>query len=117
MPAAVACTGLWRSVISTNSSISAVKVLTVSIMAPPSYKKKASAHRARRLSRIGRSGNARDVGGLLAFRAGDHIELDAVALRQDFEAIPLDRGEVDEHVLAPVLLDEPESLALVEPFD
>ena len=52
----------------------------------------------------------------LPLRPGDHIELDAIALRQGPEAIAQDRGEVDEDVLAAVVVDEAEALRLVEPL-
>src|SRR6185503_16416311 len=57
-----------------------------------------------------------DVSGLEALRAADDIELQSLALGERLEAIALDRGIVDEHVLATFLLDETETLRLVEPL-
>src|SRR5262249_49576747 len=44
------------------------------------------------------------------------VELDALPLLQRAETVARDRAEVDENVLAGVVLDEAESLALVEPL-
>src|SRR5258706_13979585 len=66
-----------------------------------------------------RTGSAEpgDVGRLLAPGPGDHIELDAVTLRQALESIPVDGRDVDEDVGAALILDEPEALGYVEPLD
>src|SRR3546814_11186278 len=46
------------------------------------------------------------------------VELDLLVLVERLVAVGLDRGEVDEHVLAAVLLrDEAEALVSVEPLD
>src|SRR5215468_4373972 len=122
MPTSVARTGLWRITHSTNSSVSAEKVLTVPSMALPNRWDRSRACRAR--LRPGRSGprppgsaEPGHVGGLPALGARDHIELDPVALRQRLEAVAHDSREMDEQLLAAVLLDEAESLGLIEPLD
>src|SRR5262249_52899723 len=58
-----------------------------------------------------------DVGSLPALRPHGHIELDAIALRQGLESVAADGREMDEHLLASVILDEAEALRLVEPLD
>src|SRR3990170_6698570 len=57
-----------------------------------------------------------DVGRLLAFRAVHDLELDRLALVQGLEALALDRGEVDEHVLPGLARDEPVALLVAEPL-
>src|ERR1041385_3033371 len=57
-----------------------------------------------------------DVARLQALRPLDDLELDALALGQRLETVPLDRGEVHEHVLATLLRDEAETLGIVEPL-
>jgi hypothetical protein len=58
-----------------------------------------------------------DVRGLLALRAGDHLEHDLLALLQGLEAVHLDGGEVREQIFAPVIRgDEAVTLGVVEPF-
>src|SRR5687767_9032101 len=57
-----------------------------------------------------------DVRRLEALRATDDVELEPLAFGQRLEAIALDRGVVDEYVLATLLLDESKSLRLVEPL-
>src|SRR5690606_11660005 len=59
----------------------------------------------------------RDPGSLRALRALHHFEADALAFLQRAEAIGVDRGIVDEHVVAAVLgRDEAEALGVVEPL-
>src|SRR5262249_17811156 len=57
-----------------------------------------------------------DVSGLETLGAARDVELDAVAFGKGFEALSLDRGVVNEHVLAAVLRDESVPLGLVEPL-
>src|SRR6266516_3139725 len=104
---------------STNSSVSAEKVLSVASMALS--RSAARSDPACEGSGAGaappESADSRDVGRLFALGAGDHVEFDAIPLGQRPESLTADGREVDEHLLAAILLDEPESLALVEPFD
>src|SRR2546427_1289689 len=65
-----------------------------------------------RLPRLGLS----DVGGLEPLRAAGHLELHPIAFAEALEARGLDGAEVDEHVLAAFLCDEPEALRIVEPL-
>src|SRR5690606_1010159 len=59
----------------------------------------------------------RDPGSLRALRTLHHFEADALAFLQRAEAIGVDRGIMDEHVVAAVLgRDEAEALGVVEPF-
>src|SRR6185503_3936763 len=57
-----------------------------------------------------------DVGRLQALRALDHFELQALALGQGLEALAGDGRVMHEHVLTAFLLDESETLRLVEPL-
>src|SRR6266545_8363178 len=57
-----------------------------------------------------------DVGGLETLRAPGHLELDPIAFAEALEARGLDGAEVDEHVLAALLRDEPETFCIVEPL-
>src|SRR5688572_12729080 len=119
MPANVAATGLWRSVISTNSSRSPPNSFAVSVMGLRWVRTKAPAPSARRpgSNRYG-SGSADpgDVGGLVALGSGHHVELDAIALGQGPESVRLDRREVYEHLLASVVSNEAEAFRLTEPL-
>src|SRR6187399_2904628 len=108
MPASVACTGWCRMYSSTNSSLSAVNVLTVSsIPAWPSSRKPPHDH-VQRLPDSGRklASDLDDVGGLAPLVAFDHIELDVVAVCQAPVAFRLDGGEVNEEILPFLGLDE-----------
>src|SRR5262249_54958848 len=53
---------------------------------------------------------------LEALRAPGHVELDRLVLGERLEALALDGGEVDEHVLAAFLRNESETLRIVEPL-
>src|SRR3990170_8805687 len=57
-----------------------------------------------------------DVGGLLALRAIDDVELDRLALGERLVALAFDRGEVDEHVVPALPGDEAEALLVAEPL-
>src|SRR5262249_48421752 len=57
-----------------------------------------------------------DVAGLQALRPLHDLELDALSLGKRLETLSLDRGEVDEDVLATLLRDETEALRVVEPL-
>src|SRR6185295_15934428 len=57
-----------------------------------------------------------DVRGLESLRSTDDVELQPLAFGQRLEALALDRGVVNEHVLATLLLDETETLCFVEPL-
>jgi hypothetical protein len=59
---------------------------------------------------------AGDVRRLQALRPTGHFEFNRLAFVQRFIALRLDRGEMDEDVLAGLALDESESLAGVEPL-
>jgi hypothetical protein len=59
---------------------------------------------------------AGDVRCLQAFGAGGNFELNRLAFVQRFVPLRLNRGEVDKNVLAGLALDEPESLAGIEPL-
>ena len=54
---------------------------------------------------------------LFAVVARGHLELDGLTLVEGLEAIALDLGEVDEHVVAALLRDEAVALVRVEPLD
>ena len=56
------------------------------------------------------------LGRLQAFLALHHVEADAGAFGEGLEAVALDLGEVHEHVRAVILLDETETLRVVEPL-
>ena len=45
-----------------------------------------------------------------------HLKLDALSFLQTAEAIGLDRGEVDEHVLAALPADKAITLGIVKPL-
>ena len=60
---------------------------------------------------------AGDVRCLQALRAGGNFKLNRLAFVQRFVPFRLNRGEVDEDVLAGLALDESESLAGIEPLD
>src|SRR6267143_1406213 len=51
-----------------------------------------------------------------AFRPTRHLERHLIPVREALEAVALDRGVVDEYVLALTLRDEAETLRLVEPL-
>src|SRR5882762_3085057 len=57
-----------------------------------------------------------NVRGLKSLGSTDDIELQPLAFGQRLEALALDRGVVDEHVLATLLLDETKTLCFVEPL-
>src|SRR5687767_1115081 len=57
-----------------------------------------------------------DVGRLQALRAANDVEFQPLALGKSLEALARDRGVVDEHVLATLLLNEPKALRFVEPL-
>tara|TARA_B100001013_G_C24370587_1_gene348019 strand:- start:295 stop:606 length:312 start_codon:yes stop_codon:yes gene_type:complete len=44
------------------------------------------------------------------------LEFNLIALCQRLESVSLDRGKMNEYVLAPVLLDKSEALAVVKPL-
>ncbi len=52
-----------------------------------------------------------------SLRARLDLELDLLTLGERLEPIHRDRGEVHEHVLAPLLLDEAVPLRVIEPLD
>ena len=58
-----------------------------------------------------------NVLGFLTLATGSYIELDALALAEGLEAIALDVGVVDKHVIALVAGDEAEPLLRVEELD
>lgn len=59
-----------------------------------------------------------DVAGLLALRAGRHVERNALAFGQRAEALGLNCREVSEQVFATTVRgDEAETLGIIEPFD
>jgi hypothetical protein len=53
---------------------------------------------------------------LQALRAAGHFELNRLPVVQRLIPLRLNRGEVDENVLAGLALDESESLAGIEPL-
>src|SRR5262245_46553837 len=57
-----------------------------------------------------------DVRRLVALGALDDVELDTVTLGQAAESLRLNRGEVNENVLAVFLRDEAKTLGVVEPL-
>ena len=59
---------------------------------------------------------AYDVRSLQALRTLGDFELNRLAIVQRLVTIPLNRGEVNENVLAGLALDESESLAGIEPL-
>src|SRR5690606_10382038 len=65
-----------------------------------------------------RQSDAANVLGLRTLGALGEVELDLLVVLEGLEALRLDRGEVDEDVLAAaVLRDEAEALVSVEPLD
>src|SRR5688572_12271403 len=123
MPTAVASTGSWRNESSTNSSLSAEKLRIASTIVTPRVAKRPTAPASHygcggcRGCAVCRSAGFGHVRRLTAALAGDDIELDPFALVQRAKARALDRGEVDEDVLARAVGDETEALGLVEPLD
>src|SRR5437762_8527528 len=127
MPAIVAATGLWRNVISTNSSRNAPNCRMFSIVVLR-WRRKAPAPSARgprveppRIGRVHppvgrRLADPRYVRRLVPFGAGHHFELHALALRQRLEPVRLNGREVNEQLLARLVPDETEALGLVEPL-
>src|SRR5438445_3283031 len=57
-----------------------------------------------------------DVRRVKPLLAGFHLELDDLSFRQRLEAVHLDRREVDEHVLAALLLNEAVPFGVIEPL-
>lgn len=57
-----------------------------------------------------------DVCGLKSLGPFRDIELDRVTFRQGFEPLSLDRGVVDEYVIATIVLDKTVALVVVEPL-
>jgi hypothetical protein len=68
------------------------------------------------LAMIGRLADLRYVCGLQSLGSLDDIELHLLTLGEGLEPLGLDRGEVNEDVLAPLLLDEAKPLRIVEPL-
>lgn len=58
----------------------------------------------------------RDVRGLQALRPFGHVEFDRLAFIQRFVSFRLNRGEMDENVLARLPLDESKSFAGIKPL-
>src|SRR3954454_10633649 len=58
-----------------------------------------------------------DVLRLQSLRSLGDVELHPLSFRERAEAVHLDGSVVDEDVLAALLRDEPETLAVVEPLD
>jgi len=58
-----------------------------------------------------------NVGCLRSFRTLHDVKLDRVTFGQRLETFALNRGVMDEHVVAVFPRNEPETLAVVEPFD
>ena len=59
----------------------------------------------------------RDVAGLRSLRTVDNLEFDLLAFLERPEAGALNRGEVHEHVVAPLALNESVALCVIEPLD
>src|SRR5271154_5251949 len=59
---------------------------------------------------------AGDVRCLQALGAAGHFEFNRLAFVQRFVAFRLNRGKVDKNVLAGLALDEPKTLASIEPL-
>jgi hypothetical protein len=57
-----------------------------------------------------------NVGSLQALRAAGNLEFDWLSLVEGAVALRLDGGEMDEHVLAALALDETKALAGVKPL-
>jgi hypothetical protein len=99
-------TGDWRS--------SFPRPGTHRCMLVDSYRQK---NRAKRRSAVSPQFlQAGDVRCLQPLGAGSNFELNRLAFVQRFVPLRLNRGEVDEDVLAGLALDEPESLAGIEPL-
>src|SRR3982750_4736588 len=58
-----------------------------------------------------------DVLGLFTLATGRNVELDALTLFERTVAVALNRGEVNEDVVAALTRDEAETLVGVEPLD
>ena len=59
-----------------------------------------------------------DVGRLLALGAGGHVETDALAFDEALEALALDRGEMGEEILTPILRrNEAKTLRVIKPLN
>lgn len=56
------------------------------------------------------------IAGLEPFGTLGDLELDVIALGQRLEPIALDRGKMNEHVVAAFLLDEAKALGVVKPL-
>src|SRR5215207_180539 len=65
---------------------------------------------------VSSSDDALDVRGVQSLISGLDLELDFLALGEGLEAIHLDRGEMHEHVLAALLLNEAVALGVIEPL-
>ncbi len=59
---------------------------------------------------------ASDVRSLQTLRSAGNFEFNRLAFVQRFIALRLNRGEMDENILAGLALDESESLAGIEPL-
>ena len=57
-----------------------------------------------------------NVCSLKSFRTLDDIECHFIAIGEGFEAFPLDSGEMYEHIVAAIMLDETEALGVVKPL-
>ena len=57
-----------------------------------------------------------NVGSLQALGAADNLEFNGLSLVERAIAVRLDGGEMDEHVLAALALDESKALASVKPL-
>src|SRR5215208_5161533 len=64
---------------------------------------------------VGRSAPL-DVGGVQPLLTSPDLELDFLPFREGLEAVHLNRREVDEHVLATLLLNEAVALGIIEPL-
>src|SRR5579859_2661857 len=69
-----------------------------------------------RVARSERNSGCLDVGRLQALVALDDLELDLLTLGQGLIAVHVDRGEVHEHVVTLLALDEPVALLVREPL-
>ena len=63
-----------------------------------------------------RSAHALHVGGVKPLGTCLDLELDLLSLGKRLEPFHADRGEVNEDVFAPLLLDEAVTLGIIEPF-
>ena len=57
-----------------------------------------------------------DIGGLEPLGSRDHIERYGLAFGEGFESITLNGGEMYEYIFTVVLLDETETLGVIEPL-